>query len=196
MINPQLPCDKSDFKKCVSFDWPSINSSYMMSFIVALVTLFCSTLPVWNSCLWSCKVAAWTPEPFTDHTYGKRAGCVNGAELSGVNITASHTQYLGTTEPCVNKRRGVSYIAWSYWGQERNGGTEALQMFFISGPQGRLLLQHLALPAWSTAALPQSDWEQTLAAAAAAVRVHLPRSRTLFRLWASFWASLCHCICI
>lgn len=33
--------------------------------------------------------------------------------------------------------RTVSYIAWSYWGQERSGGTEALQMFFISGPQGK-----------------------------------------------------------
>lgn len=45
--------------------------------------------------------------------------------------------YLGTLEPCVDMHRTVSYIAWSYWGQERSGGTEALQMFFISGPQGK-----------------------------------------------------------
>ena len=45
--------------------------------------------------------------------------------------------YLGTLEPCVDTHRTVSYIAWSYWGQERSGGTEALQMFFISGPQGK-----------------------------------------------------------
>lgn len=45
--------------------------------------------------------------------------------------------YLGTLEPCVDTHRTVSYIAWSYWGQERSGGTEVLQMFFISGPQGK-----------------------------------------------------------
>lgn len=45
--------------------------------------------------------------------------------------------YQGTLEPCVDMHRTVSYIAWSYWGQERSGGTEALQMFFISGPQGK-----------------------------------------------------------
>lgn len=45
--------------------------------------------------------------------------------------------YLGTLEPCVDTHRTVSYIAWSYRGQERSGGTEALQMFFISGPQGK-----------------------------------------------------------
>lgn len=45
--------------------------------------------------------------------------------------------YLGTLEPCVDTHRTVSYIAWSYRGQERSGGTEALQMFFISRPQGK-----------------------------------------------------------
>lgn len=29
------------------------------------------------------------------------------------------------------------YIAWSYREQERRGGTEALQMFSITGPRGR-----------------------------------------------------------
>lgn len=43
----------------------------------------------------------------------------------------------GTWEPCVDMHHTAHYIAWSYREQERRGGTEALQMFSITGPQGR-----------------------------------------------------------
>lgn len=74
--------------------------------------------------------------PNSNHTYGKSAQCVNRA-VCLVWISEHLIPYLGTLEPCVDMHRTVSYIAWSYWGQERSGGTEALQMFFISGPQGK-----------------------------------------------------------
>lgn len=69
--------------------------------------------------------------------------------------------YLGTLEPCVDTYRTVSYIAWSYWGQERSGGTEALQMFFISGPQGKSVTAtpgSLRSAPRGSAAARLSDW--------------------------------------
>lgn len=46
----------------------------------------------------------------------------------------------GTWEPCADMHHTAHYIAWSYREQERRGGTEALQMFSITGPRGRAAL--------------------------------------------------------
>lgn len=67
----------------------------------------------------------------------ERVHTVSMGQACQVWISEHLIPYLGTLEPCVDTYRTVSYIAWSYWGQERSGGTEALQMFFISGPQGK-----------------------------------------------------------
>lgn len=75
--------------------------------------------------------------PSGRHTYGKKSNGVSTGRPCQVWIPEHLAAYLGTLEPCVDTHRTVSYIAWSYRGQERSGGTEALQMFFISRPQGK-----------------------------------------------------------
>lgn len=71
------------------------------------------------------------------HIWKKKVQSVSMGQPCQVWILERLAAYLGTLEPCVDTHRTVSYIAWSYRGQERSGGTEALQMFFISGPQGK-----------------------------------------------------------
>lgn len=75
--------------------------------------------------------------PQTAATHMEKVHSVSMGQPWQVWISEHLIPYLGTLEPCVDMHRTVSYIAWSYWGQERSGGTEALQMFFISGPQGK-----------------------------------------------------------
>lgn len=87
----------------------------------------------------SCKLSDWAPAPLhpAPATHTERGHVVSMGQPCQVWISERLIPYLGTLEPCVDMHRTVSYIAWSYWGQERSGGTEALQMFFISGPQGK-----------------------------------------------------------
>ncbi|KAK5617734.1 hypothetical protein CRENBAI_001022 [Crenichthys baileyi] len=82
---------------------------------------------------------AWTRHPLdqTPVTHMERVQSMSTGQPCQVRVSEHLISYLGTLEPCVDMHRSVSYIAWSYWGQERSGGTEALQMFFISGPQGK-----------------------------------------------------------
>lgn len=91
----------------------------------------------------TCKVAnsltrlSSRPVQPTLATHMERVHTVSMGQTCQERISEHLLPYLGTLEPCVDMHRTASYIAWSYWGQERSGGTEALQMFFISGPQGK-----------------------------------------------------------
>ena len=89
--------------------------------------------------LYSSKLSNLGSAPFHPKaaTHMEREHSVSMGQSCQGWISEHLTPYLGTLEPCVDMHRTVSYIAWSYWGQERSGGTEALQMFFISGPQGK-----------------------------------------------------------
>lgn len=85
-------------------------------------------LPHWNR--------LWAQAPDTSPTHMETRCTMSTGQHCQVWLLEHFIPCQGTLEPCVDMHRTVSYIAWSYRGQERSGGTEALQMFFISRPRG------------------------------------------------------------
>lgn len=59
---------------------------------------------------------------------------------TNVSRTGLNVEALGAWKPHVDMHLTTRYITWSYRGQGRRSGTEPLQMFFISRPQGRAAL--------------------------------------------------------